>query len=162
MLPMLLISSTKNKAAQGYRSRVGAAEVHADVNSGPCYLCTLHHSSTTLQYLDVPKYGNATNPNGSLSSTTGAKPWAGSIQAGYGFEAWSMAQNIYVGYQLSREAAGLLLPKDRWLVGYGIELFGKNTNVGLEWDHDNAYSRGNGGRGSNADLVTLRTAFKFA
>ena len=39
----------------------------------------------------------------------------------------------------------LHLPKDRWLVGYGIDAFGKNTNIGIEWDHDNAYSASNGG-----------------
>ena len=104
---------------------------------------------------DLPKHGLA-------SSDSGGKPWAAGIQAGYGFELWGKAQNIYLGYQASREAAGLLVPKDRWLLGYGIDLFGRDTIAAIEWDHDLGYSKGNGGNGNNTDLVTVRTGFKFA
>jgi len=129
--------------------------LYADVNSGPFMIGARY--TTSLQrfnMLDLPKNGIAT-------STTGAKPWAAGVQAGYGFDAWGKSQNIYLGYQTTREAAGLLLPKYRYLVGYGIELFGKGTNVAIEWDHDKAFSAGNGGNGNSYNLVSIRTGFKF-
>ncbi len=50
------------------------------------------------------------------------KPWAAGLQAGYGFDVWGKSQNVYLGYQASRETAGLNLPKNRWLAGYGIDI----------------------------------------
>ena len=139
----------------GYNTRVGATAWYADVNSGPFVLGVRY--TTALQRFnmtDLAKYGLA-------PSTTGAKPWAAGIQAGYGFDAWSKDQNIYLGYQASREASGLLIPKSRWLVGYGIEMFGKNTSTSIEWDHDMAYSVSNGGTGDNTNLVSVRQSVKF-
>jgi hypothetical protein len=37
----------------------------------------------------------------------------------------------------------------------------KNTNFGVEWDHDGAYSSSNGGSGNTTNLVTLRADVKF-
>jgi hypothetical protein len=141
--------------AQGYNSRIGGAAAYFDLNSGP-FMVGLRYTTAVQRFsmLDAPKNFMAT-------STTGAKPWAAGIQAGYGFEAWGKSQNIYLGYQTSREAASLLLPKYRYLVGYGVDLFGKNTTVAIEWDHDKAFSTSNGGNGSSYNLVTIRTGFKF-
>lgn len=139
----------------GYNTRVGAAAVYADLNSGPFVIDARY--TTALQrfnILDLPKDGLAPSSNG-------AKPWAAGITAAYGFEGWERNQNVYLGYQASREAGGLNLPKSRWLVGYGIDLFGKNTNVAIEWDNDRAYSVSNGGTGNNTNLVTVRTGVKF-
>ncbi len=144
-----------NDRGQGYNTRISGTALYADLNSGPFVIGARY--TTALQrfsQLDLPKNGTAT-------STSGAKPWAAGVQAGYGFDAWGKSQNIYLGYQASRESAGLLLPKDRYLLGYGVELFGKGTNVGLEWDHDMAFSRGNGGNGNSSNLVTVRTSVKF-
>lgn len=139
----------------GYHSRVAAAAAYADVNSGPFVIGARY--TTALQrfnVLDLPK-------NGLVASTNGAKPWAAGVQAAYGFEAWGKNQNIYLGYQASRQAAALLLPKSRWLAGYDLDLFGRYTSVGIEWDHDQAYSKGNGGRGNNSNLVSIRSTVKF-
>lgn len=142
----------------GYNTRVGGTAWYADVNSGPFVLGARY--TTALQRFnmtDLPKDGDPAV----ATSTTGAKPWAAGIQAGYGFDAWGKDQNIYLGYQASGEAAGLLIPEDRWVLGYGIDLFGKNTSVGAEWDRDLAYSVSNGGTGNNTNLVSLRVAAKF-
>lgn len=149
------INGSITSGTGGYNTRVGGGALYADVNSGPFTLGARY--TTALQrfnILDLPKNGLAT-------STTGAKPWAAGIQAGYGFDAWGKNQNIYVGYQASREAAGLGLPKSRWVLGYGIDVFGKNTNVGIEWDHDQAFSLANGGTNNNTNLVSVRSSVKF-
>jgi len=161
-----------------YNSRVGAVALYGDVNSGPFFLNARY--TTAVQRFnanDMTKNGNAdlayvvngagvTNVIGSGIAVTpnanasGAKPWAAGLTAGYGYNAWGIAQNIYLGYQASREAAGMNVPKSRWLVGLGAEAW-KNTSVGIEWDHDQAYSTSNGGSGSNGNLVSLRSSVKF-
>jgi hypothetical protein len=149
------VNITGGTAGGGYNTRVGGAAAYADVNSGPFTVGARY--TTALQRFnqtDLPKNGMAT-------STTGAKPWAAGITAGYAFEAACKNQNVYLGYQASREAAGLGMPKSRWLVGYGIDVFGKNTNVGVEWDHDMAYSTSNGGTNNNTNLVSVRSSVKF-
>jgi len=150
-----------------YNSRVGAVALYGDVNSGPFSVSA--RWTTAVQRFNV----NDLNKNGvaglvggnitgaALSTASGAKPWAAGITGAYGFDAWGRNQNVYLGYQASREAAGLNLPKSRWLVGYGIDVFGKNTNVGIEWDHDMAYSTGNGGTNNNSNLVSVRSSVKF-
>jgi hypothetical protein len=140
----------------GYHTRVGGAAVYADINSGPFSIGARY--TTALQRFnqgDLPHNGLAT-------STDGAKPWAAGIQAGYGFDAFcGRPQNIYLGYQASRQAAGLSLPKSRWLAGYGIDVW-KSTNFGIEWDHDTSYSVSHGGEGHHSgNLVSLRAAVQF-
>lgn len=159
---------TKNNANNlndfGFHSRVGGVAVYADVNSGPFTLGA--RWTTAIQrfsVLDLPKHGTADllATGVPMATASGAKPWAAGIQAGYGFDAWGKNQNVYLGYQASREAAGLQIPQGRWLVGYGIEAW-RNTDFGLEWDHDQAYARGNGGSGNNSNLVNLRAGVKFS
>lgn len=139
----------------GYNTREAGTAWYADVNSGPFTLGARYTAALgRFKQADLAK-------NGSAASTTGAKPWAAGIQAGYGFDAWGKDQNIYLGYQAARETAGMLTPESRWLVGYGVEMFGKNTNIGVEWDHDMAYSTSNGGTGNNTNLVSVRSSVKF-
>lgn len=161
----------------GYNNRVGAVALYGDVNSGPFTLGARY--TTAVQRFnvnDMTKNGYADGAAGTAvlgtantgagtsfapaASATGAKPWAAGITGGYSYNAWNINQNIYLGYQASREAAGMNLPKSRWLVGMGAEMF-KNTNVGIEWDHDQAYSASNGGSGNNGNLVSLRSSVKF-
>lgn len=140
----------------GYNTRVGGTAVYLDLMPGPFTISARY--VTALQRFnieDLPK-------NGDADSTNGAKPWSAGVQVGYGFDMlWCKPQYLYIGYQASREAAGLLLPKDRWLAGYSIEMW-KNTDFGIEWDHDIAYSTSNGGTGNNTNLVSLRAAVKFS
>lgn len=149
-----------------YQTRVGAVALYGDVNSGPFSLSGRY--TTALQRFnvnDLPQNGVADftgrvitgKPRGTAA---GAKPWAAGIQVDYGFEGWCKNQNVYLGYQTSRQAAGLKLPKNRWLVGYGIEWW-KNTNLAVEWDRDLAYNVASGGTGNNTNLVSLRSSVKF-
>jgi hypothetical protein len=159
----------------GYKNRVGAGNVYADVNSGPFsigarYTAALQNFST----LDLPQngFGNVVAPaavfggvgsglpTATVAGTTGAKPWALAVKAGYGFDAWGKTQGIFLGYQASSQAAGLNIPKYRWLVGYSADMF-KNNNWAVEWDHDGSYSATNGGSGNNGNLVTIRSTVKF-
>lgn len=148
----------------GYHTRASGLAAYGDINFGPFILNGRY--TTALQRfspLDIPENGIFDTTGGVVNPTaSGAKPWAAGINAGYGFEGWGRDQNIYLGYQASREAAGIDLPKSRWQVGYGINVFGKNTNVGIEWDHDQAYSTGDGGGSSNnTNLVSVRSSVKF-
>jgi len=150
-----------------YNSRVGAVALYGDVNSGP-FTIGARYTSAVQRFnpLDLAKNGYADYVGKTIllvptAAASGAKPWAAGIQAGYGFDAWGKDQNVYLGYQASREAAGLDLPKSRWLAGYGISAFGKNTNVGIEWDHDMAYNASNGGTGNNTNLVSVRSSVSF-
>lgn len=149
------INAVETTLAPGYHSRVSAGAVYADINSGPFSIGARY--TTALQRFNI----NDLPKNNLETSTTGGKPWAAGIQAGYTFDMFCRNNNIYIGYQASREAVNLGLPKDRWLLGYGVDVFGKNTSVGIEWDHDNAYSTGNGGNGNNTNLVSVRSSVKF-
>lgn len=158
-------------AVAGYNNRVGATALYADVNSGPFSLGARY--TTALQRFncgtliggaascDLPEYGNPLIAAFAKNPLVGAKPWAAGITGGYGFEGWGRNQNVYLGYQASRQAAALNLPQSRWMVGYGIEAFGKNTDVGIEWDHDMAYNITHGGFNNNTNLVSIRTSVKF-
>lgn len=128
----------------GYHNRVGGVAVYADANSGP-FIFGVRYTTVVDRFspLDLPRYGVANvvgtgvigHPGASAAvspDASGAKPWSVGAQAGYGFEGWNKNQNVYLGYQASREAAGLNLPKSRWLAGYGIDMW-KYTNFGVEW-----------------------------
>lgn len=156
-----------------YHNRVGAYALYGDVNSGPFTLGARWTAAVQrFSTLDLTKNGFADLAAGSAiigsgtqvtptPGASGAKPWALGLQAGYGFNYWDKAQNIYLGYQASHEAAGLNLPKSRWLLGWGMDLW-KSTIVGIEWDHDMAYGAGNGGTGNNTNLVSVRAGVKFS
>jgi hypothetical protein len=156
----------------GYNSRVGGVALYGDVNSGPFTLAARYTTALSkFSVLDLPKHGvadyvgrtvvpGATGTTTLIAGSTGAKPWAAGIQAGYSFDAWSRSQNIYLGYQASHEAAGLNLPKNRWLVGYGVDAY-KYTTVGAEWAYDSAYNAANGGNNKNSNVFSIRVGTKF-
>ena len=150
----------------GYQTRVGAYSLYGDVNYGPFTLgVRFVQALQRFNVNDLPKDGAASlvgdNIIGEpLADANGAKPWAVDAMAGYAFNIWDRSQNVHIGYQTSREAAGIDLPKSRWLVGYDIEAV-NNWIVGAEWDHDNAYNVANGGTGNNTNLVSIRSTIKF-
>ncbi|OGT42379.1 MAG: hypothetical protein A3F42_03655 [Gammaproteobacteria bacterium RIFCSPHIGHO2_12_FULL_37_34] len=169
--------SVVNFTGSNYNSRVGGYALYADVNSGPFTIgARWTGTSSNFNASDMPSRGNNSLAAGSAAvgsgtATTpaagvnGARPWAWGLQAGYGFDVWNKNQNIYVGYQSSGEAAGLNLPQSRWLAGYNIDMWKSQsmgtTNLGVEWDNDNAFSRRSGGTGNVTNLVSLRAAVKF-
>jgi len=146
-------------ASTGYFSKVSGVALYGDVNSGPFTIGARY--TTAIQRfnpLDLPRYGTA---GIGVVGASGAKPWSAGIQAGYGFDAFGANQNVYLGYQASRQTAGLNLPKNRWLVGYDVSPC-KNTLLGIEWDHDTSFNVASGGTGRNTNLVTIRTGVQFS
>jgi hypothetical protein len=160
-----------NFTGGGYNSRAGAVALYGDANSGP-FSVGARWTAAVQRFnpMDLPKNGFAdTTPAPFFGSgvtvdadASGAKPWAAGIQVGYDFEAFACRKNnIYLGYQTSRESSGIGLPKNRWLGGYAVDLFGKSTIAAVEWDHDIGYSVSNGGNGRTTNLVSLRVGVQF-
>jgi hypothetical protein len=149
----------------GYHSRIGAVAAYADINAGPFSLSGRY--TTALQsfnVFDLPSNGTAgisAITGFPLLGAKGARPWAAGGQAAYTFDAWwCRTQNIYLGYQASNQAAGLNIPKSRWLLGYDISVW-RNADLGIEWDRNHGYSHANGGNGSNTNLVSIRAGVQF-
>jgi hypothetical protein len=145
----------------GYHSRVGGLAAYGDISSGPFNLgARWTQALQRFNVNDLPKNGIAAVVPGT-GATPAAKPWALGVQASYGFDYyWNVNQNVYIGYQATNEAGGLQLPKYRWLLGYGVDVW-KNVSFGLEWDHDRAYSTSRGGSGNTTNLVSLRAGVEF-
>lgn len=146
-----------------YDDRVGGLTAYAMVNSGP-FAITAHYA-TALQHFDAVDLLNPDDDDDAdADDEDGAKPWTADITAGYDFNYYNYNQNIYLGYQFSGEAQYLNLPRSRWQVGYGIDIF-KNTNLTVEYDHDNAYDFDDVFTGEEEDndsnKVALRLAVKF-
>jgi hypothetical protein len=137
-----------------YVHLVGGIAAYADVNSGPFSIGARY--ATAIQNFNP---NDLSNQYGVVIGG-GARPWAADLTAGYGFNAGTKNQNVYLGYQASNNAVNLALPKSRWLVGYNVDMW-KNTNLGLEFDHDQAYSSGNGGTGNNSNTIGARASVKF-
>lgn len=139
-----------------YVKRVSGATAYGMVNSGPFSLSA--HYVTALQHFDPADFGFSTDEED--DDGDGIQPWAADIQAAYGFNYWERSQNIYVGYQRSGDAAQLLIPEQRWIAGYGIDVL-KNTNIGLEYSYDKAYDEEDFQDGENTNRVAVRVAVKF-
>ena len=142
-------------ANQGtYRHIVGGIAVYADLNSGPFSLSGRY--TTAIQHfnpLDISnQYGTA--------DASGARPWAFDVTGGFGFNYWAKNQNLYVGYQSSNNAVNLALPKNRYIAGYNMDVW-KNTNVGVEYEHDTSYSSGNLAPNHNSNTFGARASVKF-
>ncbi|EKD53911.1 MAG: hypothetical protein ACD_60C00142G0005 [uncultured bacterium] len=151
-------TTTTSSTGGTYNRRVAAAAADAMIASGPFSLAADYASALdAFGNNDLGSRGTAAVAAGTGS---GARPWAGNIQAGYGFNAWNKNQNVYLGYQASGDAVAVFLPKNRWLVGYNVDMW-KNTNLGLEVAHDTDYSTSRGGTGDSSNTIGLRAGVKF-
>lgn len=138
-----------------YNSTVGAWNAYGDINSGPFWIGARYTSA--IQTFKAATLSTVFN---NATGGSGARPWATDITAGYGFNAWTKSQNVYAGYQASGNAVNMLLPRGRWLLGYGVDMW-KNTSLGLEWGHDMDYSSSKGGTGNSSNTIGARAAVKF-
>jgi hypothetical protein len=137
-----------------YHQRVDGIALYGDVNF-TSFALNLRYTNSMRDFspLDFPLAAN--------NLAVGAKPWAASALASYGFNLFAINQNVYAGYQVSRQTVFFNLPRDRWQIGYGINLL-KHTDLTAEWDHDLAYSVAQGGPTQGAsNLVSLRLAITF-
>ena len=143
-----------------YRNRVSAGTIDAYVTSGPFSLIADY--VTAMQNFSNNDLNTAlpTATTNLFGTGNGAKPWAANLQAGYGFNGWNKNQNVYLGYQKSGNAIVVFLPQSRWVAGYNIDMW-KNTNLGLELDHDTDYSVSQGGTGNSSNLISFRAGVKF-
>lgn len=141
-----------------YHNRVAGGAIDAMIGSGPFSLIGDYVSAlSTFNNNDLNSRGMSVVVPGTGS---GAKPWAGNLQAGYNFNAWSKNQNIYLGYQASGDAVNIFLPKNRWLAGYNVDVW-KMTNLGLEVGHDTDYGVSKGGTGDSSNTIALRAGVQF-
>ncbi len=141
-----------------YQNKVSGFALNADLKTGP-FDVELRYVSA-LQNFSVYDLSKNVYSTATLGAGQGAKPWTAGINAGYAFNAWEKNQDVYLGYEASGNAVNLFLPQSRWLLGYGVDVL-KNTNVGLEWDHDIAYGVSKGGSGNSSNQVGLRVGVKF-
>lgn len=144
--------AVSNFTGGNIHKRVGAFAFYGDINSGPFTVGVRY--TTAASNFDRRDLPNArpfsyyrsiydfTDLNLNRRHRDGAKPWAAGIQAGYAYNMWCKNQNVFVGYQTSNKAAGIGIPKNRWLAGWGIDVC-KNTGFGFEWDHNKAYGTHN-------------------
>lgn len=139
--------------AQAYVDRVGAIAAYGDIMSGAFSLGVRY--TTALQRFSSHDLVTT------IGGTSGARPWAADITGGYNFNCWfGRNQNVYLGYQASRDAVELFLPKGRWIAGYNVDVWPK-ANLGFEYNHDTDYSTGQGGTGNSTNGLALRVAVKF-
>lgn len=139
----------------GYNRRVSSIAVYGDVNSGPFTVGARYtRAMRKFDVMDLPD----TLAVGAVAD--GAKPWAAGIQAGFDFQAMERNHNLYVGWQGSHDSVALMLPKNRWLVGWDMKVWDA-AHVGIEFDRDKAYSTSKGASGDSTTLVTLRAGVEF-
>lgn len=141
-----------------YRNRVSAGTIDAYVTSGPFSL--MGDYVTAMQDFSNNDLNSKTTAVVPFGTGNGAKPWAGNLQAGYGFTCWNKNQNVYLGYQASGDAVSVFLPKNRWVVGYNVDMW-KSTNLGVQVDHDHDYNTSQGGTGNNSNVISFRAGVKF-
>ncbi len=141
-----------------FQNRVGGFAFNGDLKTGPFDLEIRY--VTALQTFNVYDLSKNVYATSTLATQQGAKPWAAGVNAGYAFNAWDKNQNIYLGYQGSENTVNLFMPQSRWIAGYGVDVM-KNTNVGLELDHDIDYAASKGGTGNTNNQLGLRVAVKF-
>lgn len=92
--------------------------------------------------------------------TGGAKPMAWNLEAGYSFDLLGKAATVALGYQRTKQALALKLPKQRWIATLSLEVYDA-TALSFEWAHDKDYGTGDGGTGKKADTLTAQLALEF-
>ncbi|MCD6039163.1 MAG: hypothetical protein K0S27_563 [Gammaproteobacteria bacterium] len=156
--PTGLVGNNGTATNGSFASRVGGFALNGDLKTGPFDLEIRYVTALqTFSPFDLSKNVYATT---AITASPGAKPWAVGINAGYAFNAWERSQGVYLGYQATQNSVNLFLPQSRWVAGYGVDVM-KNTNVGLELDHDIDYSASKGGTGNSNNQIGLRVAVKF-
>lgn len=147
-------------------NRVAGAEIDPDLSIDPTDRTggwTLNAAASFGPFSLIGEYLSATDrfdPASLDFKDRGARPSAWNIEAGYSFSLLGRESVAAVAYQGTREALALELPKERWLLGWSIEIFDR-TSLGLEWARDRDYSARDGGTGKSADTFTAQLAVEF-
>jgi hypothetical protein len=147
-------------------TRVGAAELDPSLSLDPTERTggwTLNAAANLGPFSLIGEYLSATDRFDPVSlgfKDGGARPSAWNIEAGYSFTLLGRESVAAVAYQGTREALALELPKERWLLGWSIEMFDR-TSLGLEWARDRDYGAHDGGTGKSGDTITAQLAVEF-
>ncbi|MBK5963240.1 hypothetical protein CCR95_03825 [Thiocystis minor] len=124
---------------------------------------TVNASATVGRFNVIGEYLAATDTfdGDSLSfKDKGAKPSAWNIEVGFTFPVMGRESVAAVAWQGTREALAFELPKERWLVGWSIEIFGR-TSLAFEWAHATDYRSSDGGTGNPGDSLVAQLAVEF-
>lgn len=146
--------------------RVGAAELDPSLSIDPTERTagwTLNAAASFGPFSLIGEYLSAADDFDPISlefKGEGARPSAWNIEAGYSFTLLGRESVAAVAYQGTREALALELPKERWLLGWSIEIFDR-TSLGLEWARDRDYNTRDGGTGKSGDTFTAQLAVEF-
>jgi hypothetical protein len=147
-------------------NRVSAAELDSSLSIDPTDRTggwTLNAAARFGPFSLIGEYLSAADDFDPISldfKGGGARPSAWNIEAGYSFTLLGRESVAAVAYQGTREALALELPKERWLLGWSIEIFDR-TSLGLEWARDRDYGVRDGGTGKSADTFTAQLAVEF-
>ena len=140
-----------------YERKVPGYAVHA--------LVTIGKVSLIGEYVTATKGFDSANE---IAFNGGdAKPSAWNLEAGYTFDTAGHETTVAVGYQETREALGLGLPKQRTSATVSLEVM-DNTTFSLEWAHDKDYGSGDAdavsgavGTGNESNTLTGQLAVGF-
>lgn len=145
--------------SDGYSARTGGWNVNGSLMTGPFKLGLQYVSSASkLKDLEF-----ASNEN----TFKGGNPSAGNVYGSYAFKTAGYNSKLTVGYQWSKEAllrqksgvsvstSDFALPQNRVAAEYDVNVL-KNTMLGLEVNHDTAYSKSHGGTGASSTTGIAR------
>lgn len=124
---------------------------------------TLNASATLGPFNAIGEYLSATDDfdADSLSFREGgARPAAWNIEAGFSFPVMGRKSIAALAYQGTRESLALELPRERWSVGWSIEILDQ-TSLSFEWARATDYASSDGGTGNSDDSVSAQLAVEF-
>lgn len=140
--------------------RVPGVDVHGSLGIGKFgFLAEYVTATTDFAFDDLTFNGH------------GARPSAASFEAVYNFNICNMPASIAAGYQQTRQALAVLLPRERYLGAFNISIW-KDTIESIEVRHDVNYdsddfATGRGvavdttGLGNSSNAITLQIAVYF-
>lgn len=148
---ILGVTATPITGTQGaYVRQVGGWAVSGNGNYGP-------FDGTVAWTTAAQRFPTASIAFGG----SGARPYAMDFDAGYSFKLMGYDSRLGFSYQFSKKASGLVIPRDRYLGEYRVNV-AKFTDLGVQVYHDRDYARSKGGSNGNATVGKVRVAVAFA
>ncbi|MES2998623.1 MAG: LbtU family siderophore porin [Pseudomonadota bacterium] len=127
--------------------------------------------SLTAEYVAAASsFSTSTLSFGTQNNLQGAKPTAFHTEAAYKFNAWDKPSAFMIGYDQSKDALALLIPKKRYVATASTSIW-KDTIESIEFRHDIDYNAtdiavGQGlnpitGTGKSGNTITLQVGLYF-
>jgi hypothetical protein len=116
-----------NSSTERLEKRIPGVDVHENLNVGPFnFLAEYTGAVARFTAADLSFNGE------------GARPRAFHLEGAYKFAAWHRPTYAALGYDETREALALSLPRNRWIAAVGTS-FWRNTIASLEFHYDKNY-----------------------